>query len=218
MVFLALFQECSIITPHFRGRKRWQTRQFYGVPKYFNFMNADIAKKFFVFDVESIGIHGEGFAVGFVVVDTEGNRLDSGLFSCPSGCARGSADGHAWVGENCPPLLVTHDSPWMVRAAFWKVWLGWKCSDVVMVADCAWPVEARFLAQCVDDRFIEREFAGPYPLHDLASVFLALGQDPTKIMDRLPEELPSHNPLCDAKQSARLLLSAIGKPRIPTPN
>lgn len=31
---------------------------------------------YMVFDVESIGLHGEGFAVGYVVVDRNGERLD----------------------------------------------------------------------------------------------------------------------------------------------
>jgi hypothetical protein len=57
-------------------------------------MNAD---KFFVFDVESAGLHGEGFAVGFVVVDREGNKRDEGLFVAPVNSAvegKSSANDH----------------------------------------------------------------------------------------------------------------------------
>ena len=34
--------------------------------------------KFMVFDVESIGLHGDGFAVAWVVVNREGERLGEG--------------------------------------------------------------------------------------------------------------------------------------------
>jgi hypothetical protein len=47
--------------------------------------------------------------------------------------------------------------------------------------------------------------SGPYPLHDLASILLAHGRDPLAKNERLPEELPEHDPLNDARQSARLL-------------
>jgi hypothetical protein len=74
---------------------------------------------------------------------------------------------------------------------------------------CAWPVEARFLAACVDDNPMTHEWSGPYPLHDLASVLMAAGRDPLAKNERLPGELPEHDPLADARQSARLLLAAL---------
>lgn len=164
---------------------------------------------FFVFDVESIGLHGEGFAVGFVVLDREGNQHEQGLFACPQHAARGSKDGFNWALVNIPPIEETHAAPWLVRAAFWRRWMEWKGRGAVLVADCAWPVEARFLVQCVDDNPSEREWHGPYPLHDLASVCLAQGGDPLATCERRENELPRHNPLGDARQSARLLMSAL---------
>jgi hypothetical protein len=50
---------------------------------------------------------------------------------------------------------------------------------------------------------------GPYPLVDVASVRLAAGLDPLGAYDRTAGELPVHNPLADARQSARLLLEAL---------
>lgn len=161
---------------------------------------------YLVFDVESVGLQGEGFAVGFVVVDEEGNRLDCGMYSCRQEAARGTEESFKWVRTNCPKFTITHDSPWLVRAAFWRKWLEWKDRGAMLFAECAWPVEARFLAQCVDDHPLDREYQGPYPLHDVASVILAKGGDPMKKYERLPDELPSHNPMADAFQSARLLL------------
>jgi hypothetical protein len=54
-----------------------------------------------------------------------------------------------------------------------------------------------------------REWGGPYPLHDLASVQLALGLDPLAVNERLPDEMPEHHPLMDDRQSARQLVSAL---------
>jgi hypothetical protein len=89
-----------------------------------------------------------------------------------------------------------------------------------MVADCGWPVEARFLAACVDDARpvatdgkttadSAREFEGPHPLHELSSVLLGAGAGSGIQFDRLPQELPEHDPLADARLSVRLLLDAV---------
>jgi hypothetical protein len=165
---------------------------------------------FMVFDVESIGLHGEGFAVGFVIVDAQQRQpAQYTWFCCPPERATGAEANRKWVAENVPPMEPTHDSPRAVREAFWQEWLRWKAKGAVLVADCCWPVESRFLAACVDDDPHAREWEGPYPLHDLASVLLATGKDPLATNERLPGEMPAHHPLTDAMQSARLLMSAL---------
>lgn len=167
---------------------------------------------FMVFDVESVGLHGEGFAVGWVVVDSHGVEYDAMRFVCSPRWAKGTREGREWVAANLPPLTLTDyetPTPVAVRAAFWQEWQHWKAQGAVLVADCAWPVEARFLAACVDDRPDEREWQGPYPLHELASFRLAAGLNPLGTADRLPSELPAHDPLADARQSARLLIEAL---------
>jgi len=82
-----------------------------------------------------------------------------------------------------------------------------------MAAECGYPVETNFLRLC--DSFIPihgvNEFEGPYPLHDIASIMLAAGMDPMKTYERLPDESPKHDPLCDVKQSARLMYEAFDK-------
>lgn len=165
---------------------------------------------FMVFDVESIGLHGEGFAVGYVVIDSEGDMLDQGLYACSLAAAVGTEEGYKWVRKNTPELRETHPSPWKVRAAFWRKWTEWRVQGAALVADCAWPVEARFLLQCIADHPVANEGWGPYPLHELASILLAKGYDPTADYGRLNEmELPKHNPLADAMQSARVLQQAM---------
>ena len=168
-----------------------------------------------VFDVESIGLHGEAFAVGYVVVNDEGERLDEGRFACDPYRARGTAHSHSWVTQNVS--LTSRDvnchSPGVVRQEFWATYQRWKAKPegLTLWADCAWPVEARFLIACIEDGHTEWEWHGPYPLHEIATLALAAGYDPTATVERLPEELPAHNPLNDARQSARLLLQYLGE-------
>lgn len=164
---------------------------------------------FMVFDVESIGLHGETFAYGFVVVKADGTLVADGSAACPPGTANGSEEGRIWVAQNCPRLSWTCVDPWDLRQLFWHYWLEWKAKGAVLMADCQWPVEARFLIACIDDSPDERGWSGPYPMHELASFMVAAGLDPMATYDRLPDE-PQHDPLGDARQSARLLVKALG--------
>jgi hypothetical protein len=168
---------------------------------------------FLVFDCESVGLHGETFAVGWVVVDRSGRELAHGRAACHPDDAEGSEDGRQWVRDNVPASIwpeAGECGPIWVREQFWLAWREWNAHQrAVLVADCAWPVEARFLARCVDDSPRVREWQGPYPLIDVASVRLAAGLDPLATVERLPGELPVHDPLADARQSARLLIEAL---------
>ena len=163
-----------------------------------------------VFDVESVGLHGDGFAVGWVVVARDGVVVSEGSLHTVADDARGPASGREWVAANCPaPTGTSCRSLADLRRQFWSVWCQWKSRGAVLVADCGWPVEARFLAACVDDRPDAREWEGPYPFHELASIMLASGVSPLETRHRMPDELPIHDPLADAKQSSRLLGEAI---------
>lgn len=168
-----------------------------------------MADIFMVFDVESIGLHGDGFAVAWVVVNRSGQRLGEGCMACPRDLCAGTDESRLWVNENVPPLEVTSPTPQHLRNAFWHQWRYWADQGAVLVADCAWPVEANFLSACVRLNHAEREWQGPYPLHDLASVLLALGADALAVTERLPDEVPAHHPLMDARQSARQLVEAL---------
>lgn len=165
---------------------------------------------YMVFDVESVGLHGEGFAVGWVVVDETGKELEAVREACSPDKAQGDDDGRIWVDDHCS-IPADHTSPIGVRSSFWASWLRWKEQGAVLVADCAWPVEARFLVDCVEDDCVARTWEGPYPLHDVATARLCAGFDPLATVERLPNELPQHDPLADARQSARLWLEAIKK-------
>ena len=163
---------------------------------------------YMVFDVESIGLHGEAFAVGWVVITSDGKELSHGRACCYPENAKGSDEDRAWVMANTPYMERDCSTPAEVRAVFWRAWLA-RPDNAALVADCAWPVEARFLAACVDVNPEARRWHGPYPLHDVATARLAAGLDPLATVDRLPNEEPKHDPLADARQSARLFLDAL---------
>jgi hypothetical protein len=164
--------------------------------------------KYMIFDVESIGLHGEGFAVGYVVVNGDGQTLDERSWVCDPNKAQGTDTDRRWVEDNVPVFTANYDAtPAEIRTYFWDAWQLWKERGATLWADCAWPVEARFLTQCTDDAPKARELGGPYPLHEIATVALLCGCDPLATLDRLPNELPAHNPLNDARQSARVLIA-----------
>lgn len=168
-----------------------------------------ICSPFFVFDVESIGLHGEPYSVGWVVVDRSGEELDSGRLAINPALAHGQDDDREWCEENIPAIPVTHLTMKAMLSGFWGAWLEWKDRGALMAAECAWPVEAKFLAMCVGAEWPQSKWAGPYPLHEVASVMLAAGMDPMATYERLENEMSKHEPLADARQSARLLITAL---------
>lgn len=170
-----------------------------------------LPEKFMVLDVESMGLHGRGFAVGWVVVDQAGTVLEEGKSACDPEMAMGhgeSPEDREWVKVNVPVMECDQKTPYGVRQAFWKEWMKWKAQGAVLVADCAWPVEAKFLIACVDDDPESRRWEGPYPLFDLSSFLLMAGCDPLGTFPREPNELPAHDPLNDARQSVRVMQMA----------
>lgn len=164
---------------------------------------------YFVIDVESIGLHGEAFAVAWVLIDLNGERLLEGCYSCPPESSSGSHENREWINKNVPKLIVTHPSPKDMMNAFWLIWKDAKRLGAVMAADCNWPVEATFLSDCISLDHKNREWEGPYPFIDLGSILLVMGKDPTGVYPRLEDEMPAHHPLMDARQSARILVDCL---------
>jgi hypothetical protein len=183
-----------------------------------------------VFDVESVGLHGEGFAVGWVVIE-DGEVAEENWCACSPDKAMGSPEGRKWVTQHVPQTTLKPDrhhskaSPRQVRDAFWAVWERERDKGSTIWADCAWPVESRFLIACIEDARLKHKtmivsanlpgtkrcWDGPYPLHEISTIRRAAGLSGGEIsshLSRQDDELPAHHPLTDAKQSARLLLEA----------
>jgi len=163
--------------------------------------------KFMVFDVESAGPLGEGFAVGWVVVDSDGAELASGVAHCPPTAATGNKGTGASVAENVSPHLAepTHSKPREVRDAFWREWLRWRERGTQLVADACWPVETTFLSACVQDD-VQRK--APYPLIDIRSMALALGRSDEIARLELHTQ-PVHDSLVHVRTSARNMVDML---------
>lgn len=195
-----------------------------------------------IIDVESVGLHGEGFAIGWVVLE-DAKRVSEGWAACDPAQARGTKEGRDWVAEHVIepppgslPLPKSFMTPTELRVWWWtRIWAPERELDTRMWGDVPWPVEARFLIDCVEDyrppRPVRKPLAlpavgersaldldpseacwnGPYPLWCVRTYMLAAGMLVTGGVvgdERLADELPEHNPLTDARQSARLLLKA----------
>lgn len=173
--------------------------------------NNMLKNKYMVFDCETIGLHGEVFWVGMCLLEKDGSISNIGQYFCPKNHAQGTATDRAWVDENCPPAACTQmsdaycDTPSEVGRKFWLLWENYREQDYQLACECAWPIEAAFLSRCMREASLHLPFAGPYPLFDISSVLLGAGRDPMASYERFPSELPMHDPVRDAMQSARLL-------------
>lgn len=168
-------------------------------------------KAYFVIDVESVGLHGQAFAVAGGVYLENGSPQWEFKLACPIDECDGLPDDRKWVKENIPTIQETHRTPQAMRDAFWPLWLKAKSEGAVMAADCLWPVEAGFMEQCIRDDSATRNWEGPYPFMEIASFLAAAGMHPLAKYDRTPSEMPVHDPLADARQSARMLSIALAK-------
>ncbi|MEI6475893.1 MAG: hypothetical protein WCO75_10910, partial [Planctomycetota bacterium] len=158
--------------------------------------------KVMMIDVESLGLHGDAFAVAWLVVETDsGEELDAGFYAVdPTVCA-GEDGNRKWCNDNIPKMVPTHRTRAAMRDAFWPIWLKWQQEGAVLAADVPWPVEARFLADCIDDDN-RRCWQGPYPILDVTSVKVGAGKTVAQAQEtgeRLDSEQPAHHPLIDPK-------------------
>lgn len=173
--------------------------------------------KFMVFDVESVGLYGEGFAYGYVIVNDNGVTLQKRAAMCDPKNAKGTMGDRKWIHENVVPALKSkkfemarHPNPKEVRKDFWECWIRayYKYPGIMLVADCPYPVEVNFILKGLQEDKSRKEYA-PYPFIDVASVLLGQGIAPLAHHGRKIAEKPVHHPLADAKQSARLLIDQL---------
>lgn len=161
-------------------------------------------------DCESNGLHGYIFAIGAVLIDTDdpGNTnerftgyVDIRLFR----------DVDSWVVQNVLPFihdLDLYDTLLDLYEEFWSWYCTHKPGAIVLV-DFGFPVEARLFQYLINQDLPNRAFNGPFPLHELGTLLLAVGAPPDdtnrrewyvdlKEFDGMPAILKQHNPLDDA--------------------
>lgn len=165
-------------------------------------------QKHFVFDVESIGLHGEAFAVAFLVFD-EFQVFEEVCYACNRELARGDLSDHEWVAKNVPELPTNAASPEHVRELFWKKLRYWKKEGAHIWAQNTWPVDSGIVGACIQDDPVNRKFKGPCPIHEISTLTkFVLGNEWPGVLD---SELPKHDPRNDARYSARVLKTALKK-------
>ncbi len=162
---------------------------------------------YFVFDVESIGLYGEGFAVGFVVVDLEGNVQSVGFHGTDPANADGAPTDRSWVSEHVLPAVrhrqMTCENPSEVRSRFFDDMRKALRAGAQLWGDAVYPVESTFLRLTLEERLGGKLDAASSPvLRDVAPVALLLG------IEDAPSRVP-HDPVEDARASAATLLCAV---------
>lgn len=167
---------------------------------------------FLVIGIESMGLWGEAFAVGGVVISTapqskkSASFQDSFLYACNPALIAGEAADRAWVERNVklPDDLKLVAGPAEVRAQFWSTWLYWQTKGAWLASAAAWPVHARFLLQCCAEP--ARRSDAPVVV-SVADYLLAAGRDPLSSFTRRR----LHSPLQEAQRAAQAFYKALLK-------
>lgn len=157
----------------------------------------------FVFDVESIGLHGIGFAVGATVIDKK-SKLEVDRFSLVSAEGIEICD-NEWVKQNVFPKisnLPKCETLLELRDRFYGFYSKHKDTCEIW-SDVNFPVETNFLSAIVNDDIKNREWNMPYPLLDISS---QIDVSINRIQNCGIDGLEEHNPLHDAIASAYLYL------------
>ena len=165
-----------------------------------------------IFDVESDGLYGEGFAVAYIVLDENNNIIE---FDSVMANIEIKND---WVKENVLPSLDTKKvvkTTKELRSIFYKVLQ--QNNDCEIYSDVNFPVETNFLSDIVRDDLDNRAFNMPYPLYDISTLCdINISREKTfnsALFNNFPQllnskslyELKEHNPLHDSLASAYLL-------------
>lgn len=159
--------------------------------------------KILVFDVENTSLIGSGFAFGAVVADVDTAEIvetiellsTENLNKCSG-----------WVKENVLDKLKnmpTCKTDLELRTSFWEFYNKWKGKAQIW-ADAGFPVETQFLTDIAKDDIKNREFAMPYPLHDIAN-FIDISKNRIELSKL--EGLKQHNPKDDSLASTICLIN-----------
>lgn len=154
-----------------------------------------VSERVFSFDAETDGLYGAVWAIGAVVLDPGGVIVDSFV-----GQLNPDVVTDPWVCEHVVPVVdLPRLSSGLLRE-FWGFWLRHR-ETTLCVADFGAPVEAGLFRTMVEENPAERQWLGPYPMHELGTAFLVAGLDPDATNRREfagRPDLVQHDPYDDA--------------------
>lgn len=179
-------------------------------------MNIATDQTFFIFDIESLGLYGPGFAFAAGIFDTAGNEAQAAIahVSITPKMAQGvSKEDLDWVKRNVKLSPQSRKCPTLreLRSYLWACWEDAKREHPGLMMAMAFEAHGQcgnFLRLCAKNAPSKRKHDEPLTI---ASIMFAAGMDPMAEYGRLDNEKPAHNPLADIRQSARLLAEAIRK-------
>lgn len=170
--------------------------------------------KLMSFDIETNGLHGKAFAIGAVVMDSDGNVLNEFSARC-----RLTSKVDDWVKSNVLPAIVdmpiTHDDYESLREAFWQWYLQAKEQSDYILVNNGYPVEYRFLLDCQEANIEERYWDHPFPILELSSMLLMTDHDSNSSKRLLKKKIDDdfgrkmHHPVEDAKMAVLLAFEAL---------
>ena len=169
--------------------------------------------KVFSFDVESNGLYGFAFAIA-VTVRENGREVASFQGRIPDSFVTDE-----WVKQNIllPGALddmpITHATSEELEEAFWMFWMlhrgDGRHPSIIPIAHCGHPVETGLFQRCVVRKLQERKFLPAFPLHELETILLAVGEYPIGAEDyahkhgiAIPFAGVEHHPMFDAVVTA----------------
>lgn len=164
-----------------------------------------------VYDVESVGLRGDPWAVAAVWLHADGSTspLAVGWTRPTLAMAHeGDTDPGAALAFAAPAVAAleaaVHPGDCTTPArTLWDVWQAAKAAGVPLLCDCVWPVDTRAMLDAHDLAMREGAgvFDGPFPLLDVTSIV-------GRTTGPIPAPDGMHDPRVDAAWSARRLYAA----------
>ncbi len=178
-----------------------------------------MTQHFFIIQAQSMGLYGEIFAIGFIVINSVGKILKEGILKCPHQLAQGLDSDREWVNENViaatekietSNYISTFNNPTELYENIWEIWLEMKkqYENLYCASYIGYPIIMNLFYKCVMKNVESRQMLAPYPLLEIDTSFLMTNYEISpKNNSRFDTEIP-YNPLCDAKYYGRLFILA----------
>ncbi len=132
---------------------------------------------FFFTDAETDGLYGRFLSVAALVTDKNGREIERFYGAVKTDIEDVQSE---WVRKNVYPYLknasVIFDDEYALSEAFWSFWMKYR-ETADCVAYVPYPVESRLFSLCVLQNIDERQFLGPFPMYDLATLLESKGNN-----------------------------------------